>query len=398
MFEKTNRIDNILNSDILTGNEALGMMSLNKLSSIVKIKEKNGFCHDVIMLGSNSYLNVANNPKVKKASKEALEKFGNGMGAVSNYAGICNLHRELEKKIAKFYNCEDAIVFPSGYGTNVGVISALCNCEDIIINDSANHASIFDGCQLSGAEVKVFPHQNMKYLERILERIPDDKTGRLIITDGVFSMDGDIARLDKIVELAQKYKCRLMVDDAHGLGIVGKTGKGSSEFYNVQDKIDLNVGMLSKAPGALGGYCAANRKVIQYLRLYARTYFFSTALPASIVGGLIEVFNLFEKDKAGRKELFQKIEYLKNKLKGAGFEIGSSQSAIVPVMIYDEKKLFKLYQELRYEGVYVNIVTYPAVRRKECRLRLCVMKDLTYKQIDEACNLIIDKGKKYGII
>lgn len=398
LFEKTIRVDKILKSGILTGNEALGMISLNKLSPIVKLKEKDGFCHDVIMLGSNSYLNIANHPKVIEAAKKAVNKFGMGMGAVSNYAGVCDLHKELETRIAKFYNCEDAIVFPSGYGTNIGVISALCNSEDVIINDSANHASIYDGCQLSGAQIKVYPHGNMKYLERILDRIPDNITGRLIITDGVFSMDGDIARLDKITDLAQKYKCKVMVDDAHGIGIVGKTGRGSAQFYNVQDKIDLNVGMLSKAPGGLGGYCAAKKEIIQYLRLYARTYFFSTALPASVAGGLIEVFKLLEKDKAGRIELMQKTDYLKNKLLKAGFTLGNTQSAIIPVMIYDEKKLFKLYQELRLQGVYVNIVTYPATRRKECRLRLCVMKDLTYNQLDIAAQLIINKGKEYQII
>ena len=398
LFDKTKRVDEVLKSGVLTGNEALGMVSLNKLSSIVKLREKNGYKHDVIMLGSNSYLNIQNHPKVLKASKKALEKFGMGMGAVSNYAGICDLHRTLEEKIAQFYGTEDAIVFPSGYGTNIGVISALCNSEDIIINDSANHASIFDGCQLSGAQIKIYPHRNMKYLEKILNRIPDNITGRLIITDGVFSMDGDIAPLNEIVELAQKYNCKIMVDDAHGIGIVGKTGKGSSEFYNVQNKIDLNVGMLSKAPGGLGGYCAAKREIIQYLRLYARTYFFSTAISASVAGGLIEVFNLFEKDKAGRKELMEKTTYLKEKLLKAGFNIGNSQSAIIPVMIYDEAKLFRLYQELRNEGVYVNIVTYPAVRRKECRLRLCVMKDLNYDELNRAANLIIKKGIQYGII
>ena len=398
LFDKTKRVDEVLKSGVLTGNEALGMVSLNKLSPLVKLKEKNGHKHDVIMLGSNSYLNIQNHPKVLDASKKALERFGMGMGAVSNYAGICDLHRTLEEKIAKFYETEDAIVFPSGYGTNVGVISALCNSEDIIINDSANHASIFDGWQLSGAQSKIYRHGNMKYLEKILNRIPDNITGRLIITDGVFSMDGDIAPLNEIVELAHKYNCKIMVDDAHGVGIVGKTGKGSSEFYDVRDKIDLNVGMLSKAPGGLGGYCAAKREIIQYLRLYARTYFFSTAMSASVAGGLIEVFNLFEQDKAGRKELMEKTMYLKEKLLKAGFDIGNSQSAIIPVMIYDETKLFKLYQELRNEGVYVNIVTYPAVRRKECRLRLCVMKDLSYKDLDLASEIIIKKGKQYKII
>lgn len=398
LFDKTKRLDDILKSDILTGYEALGMTSLNKLSSVMKLKEKDGFCHDVIMLGSNSYLNIANNPRVIRAAHKALDEFGLGMGAVSNYAGICNLHKTLEEKIAKFYNTEDAIVFPSGYGANVGIISALCNSEDVIINDSANHASIFDGCALSGAQVKVYPHSNMKYLERILDRIPPETTGRLIITDGVFSMDGDIAYLDKITQLAQKYKCRVMVDDAHGIGIVGKNGRGSASAYGVLDKIDLNVGMLSKAPGGLGGFCAAKREVVQYLRLYARTYFFSTALPSSVVGGLIEVFNLFEHDLAGRKDLLLKTKYLKDILDKAGFNTLNTQSAIIPVMIYDEKKLFQLYKELRYEGVYVNIVTYPATRRKECRLRLCVMKDLSYQELDRAAKIIIQKGKEFGII
>lgn len=398
LLEKTKKLDEVLKSGILTGYEALGMTSLSKLSSIVKIKEKNGFCHDVIMLGTNSYLNIANHPRVIATAKKALEKYGLGMGAVSNYIGICDLHKTLENKIAKFYNCEDSIVFPSGYGTNIGVISALCSKNDIIINDSANHASIMDGCRLSGAQIKIYPHNNMKYLERILDNIPDETTGRLITTDGVFSMDGDIARLDKITTLAQKYKCKVMVDDAHGIGIVGKSGRGSASFYNVQEKIDLNVAMLSKAPGAIGGFCAAKREIIQYLRLYSRTYFFSTALNAPTVGGLIEVFNLLEMDMAGRKELLLKTKYLKEKLLRAGFNIGNSQSAIIPVMIYDEEKLFQLYQELRYEGVYVNIVTYPAVRRKECRLRLCVMKDLAYCELDRAAQIIIKKGLEYGII
>ncbi len=398
LFGKAERVNKVLTSGILTGNEGLGMQLMHKVQPESIIKEKNGKAHSVIMLGSNSYLNLSTNHKVIKAAKDALEKFGYGMGAVSNYAGITDLHRELEQRIADFYNMEDCIVFPSGYGTNVGVISALCHEEDIIINDSANHASIFDGCRLSGAEIKIFPHSNIDYLERILSKIPENKKGRLIITDGVFSMDGDIAKLDKIFDLAQKYNCKVMVDDAHGIGIVGATGRGSAEHHGLLGKIDLNVGMLSKGPGGLGGYCAASKNIVQYLRLYARTYFFSTALPAPIAGGLNEVFKLLEKDKAGRKELLRKTEYLKLQLKDNGFDIGHSESAIVPVMIYNEEILFKLYQELRELGVYVNIVTYPAVRRKECRLRLCMMKDLGFKQIDKAVQIITRKGKEYGII
>ena len=398
LFEKANRVNKVLQSGILTGNEGLGMKLMNKVQPKSIIKEKNGHEHPVIMLGSNSYLNLSTNPKVICASKKALKKFGYGMGAVSNYAGITEIHRELEKRIANFYKAEDCIVFPSGYGTNVGVISALCNEEDIIINDSANHASIFDGCKLSGAEIKIYPHSNMNYLEKILSRIPDNKTGRLIITDGVFSMDGDLAKLDKIVELAQKYNCRVMVDDAHGVGIVGPTGKGTAEYYGLEGEIDLNVGMLSKSPGGLGGYCAANKNIVQYLRLYARSYFFSTALPAPIAGGLNEAFKLMEEDKAGRKKLLKNTQYLKQELKKRGFDIGHSESAIVPVMIYNEEILFRLYEKLRQSGVYVNIVTYPAVRRKECRLRLCGMSKLTKKQIDIAVKIISNKSREYGII
>ena len=398
LFGKADRVNTVLSSEILTGNEGLGMKLMNKVQPKSIIKEKNGKEHPVIMLGSNSYLNLSTNPKVISASKRALNKFGYGMGAVSNYAGITEIHRELETRIANFYKVEDCIVFPSGYGTNVGVISALCNEEDVIINDSANHASIFDGCKLSGAEIKIYPHSNMNYLERILSKIPDNKTGRLIITDGVFSMDGDLAKLDKIVELSKKYNCRVMVDDAHGVGIVGATGKGTAEYYGLEGEIDLNVGMLSKSPGGLGGYCAASKNIVQYLRLYARSYFFSTALPAPLAGGLNEAFKLMEEDNAGRKKLLKNTQYLKNELQKRGFDIGHSESDIVPVMIYNEEILFRLYEELRQSGVYVNIVTYPAVRRKECRLRLCAMSKLTKKQIDIAVKIITNKAREYGII
>lgn len=205
LFGKAKRVDEVLKSGILTGNEALGMPILHKVQPESTLREKDGSEHKVIMLGSNSYLNMTTHPQVMEGARKALEKYGYGMGAVSNYAGVTDLHKELEKRIADFYGAEDAIVFPSGYGTNVGIISALCHEGDIIINDSANHASIFDGCKLSGADIKVFPHGDMKYLERILSRISPEVTGRLIITDGVFSMDGDMAKLDKIVELAEKY-------------------------------------------------------------------------------------------------------------------------------------------------------------------------------------------------
>ena len=398
LFGKCDRVDEVLSSGVLTGNEGLGMITMDKVKPELDIREKDGSVHNVIMLGSNSYLNLSTHPQVMQGAREALEKFGYGMGAVSNYAGITDIHKELEARIAKFHGTEDCIVFPSGYGANIGIVSAICGKNDVIINDAANHASIFDGNVLSGAEIKVFPHRDMKGLERILSRIPAEKTGRLIITDGVFSMDGDMAPLDEIVKLAEKYNCRIMVDDAHGVGVVGPTGRGTAEHYGVMDKIDMHVGMLSKGPGGLGGYCAASRKVVQYLRLYARSYFFSTALPASVAGGLNEVFKLLEVDNAGRKKLWDNINHLKEKLVERGFDIGHSTSAVVPVMVYSEPILFEMYQKLRERGVYVNIVTYPAVRRKECRLRLCAMKDLSFEQIDRAVDIISELGREYGLI
>ncbi len=398
LFEKTRGLDKVLASGAMTGSEGLGVQILEKTGPYVQIKEKSGCEHKVIMLGSNSYLNLTTNKKVCDAAIKAIEKYGYGMGAVSVYAGICDIHKELEKRIANFYNTEDAVLFPSGYGTNIGVISALCSKGDIIINDSANHASIFDGSKLSGADVRVYPHNNMEALEHILKKCEKKNRAKLIITDGVFSMYGDIARLDKICELAQKYNAKVMVDDAHGLGIVGATGRGSAQVYNIGDKIDLHVGMLSKTAGALGGYCATTRKIAQYLRHYARSFFFSTALPAPVAAGLNEVFKLLEHDRAGRKELWENITYLKSKLEKLGFNTGNSQSGIIPIIIGDEAILFKMYQDLRLSGVYTNIVTYPAVRRKECRIRICVMKDLTRDMIDSAVEIIEKTGRKYGVI
>lgn len=398
LFEKTRGLDKVLASGAMTGSEGLGVQILEKTGPYVQIKEKSGCEHKVIMLGSNSYLNLTTNKKVCDAAIKAIEKYGYGMGAVSVYAGICDIHKELEKRIANFYNTEDAVLFPSGYGTNIGVISALCSKEDIIINDSANHASIFDGSKLSGADIRVYPHNNMEALEHILKKCEKKNRAKLIITDGVFSMYGDIARLDKICELAEKYNAKVMVDDAHGLGIVGATGRGSAQVYNIGDKIDLHVGMLSKTAGALGGYCATTRKIAQYLRHYARSFFFSTALPAPVAAGLNEVFKLLEHDRAGRKELWENITYLKSKLEKLGFNTGNSQSGIIPIIIGDEAILFKMYQDLRLSGVYTNIVTYPAVRRKDCRIRICVMKDLTRDMMDGAVEIIEKTGRKYGVI
>lgn len=398
IFEKINDLDTFLTECPPAHIYGLGLQMLGPASHMVKIRESDNEDRDVIMMGSNSYLSLTTHPDVVSASQKACEKYGYGMGAVSLYAGTSDLHRELERLIAEFYDAEDAIIFPCGYSGNVGVVSALCGKGDVVINDSANHASIFDGCVLSGADVKIYIHRNMKHLEKVLQRLPDSQQGRLIITDGVFSMDGDVAPLDEIIALAKQYNARVMIDEAHALGVIGKTGRGTAEKCNCTGKVDITYGTLSKAPAAVGGYCAGNSRLIRYLRYYARTYFFSTSLPAPVVAGLIEVFKLMMSDRSGRGRLWHNIRYMLKGLNGLGFNTGDTESAIIPVIVGDEDKLACFHNDLRHHGIFTNLVSYPAVRRKECRLRISIMNSLTEKEMDQALSVLAELGRRHDII
>jgi len=398
IFRKVDELSVFLREQPPTCIEGLGLQMLGAAAPKARIREEDHPDRDVIMLGSNSYLSLTTHPKVVMASKQACDKYGYGMGAVSLYAGTSVLHRKLEKLIAEFYETEDAIIFPCGYSGNVGVISALCGKGDVIVNDSANHASIFDGCLLSGADIKIFLHRNMMHLEKTLKRLPNDQKGRLIVTDGVFSMDGDVAPLRDIVDLAKKYNARVMIDDAHALGVIGKTGRGTAEKHKCTGEVDITYGTLSKAPAAVGGYCAGNAALIRYLRYYARTYFFSTSLPAPVVAGLIEVFKLIMEDNAGRDKLWNNVDYMIKGLKTLGFNTGNTESAIIPIIIGNEEILGCIHNELRHRGVFTNLVSYPAVRRKECRLRISMMNSLTRSELDEALFILAELGRKYGII
>lgn len=398
ILAKTVRLYDYLSDSPNASEQSLGLESLTGPGPWVQIKNRDHQYQKVIMLGSNSYLDLGRHPQVLAACAQALEKYGYGMGAVSVYAGISDLHTRLEEHIAAFTKSEAAIVFPSGYGANIGLIAALCGPGDVIINDSANHASIYDGCRLSGAEVKIYPHNNTKRLEQVLAKLPGSHKGRLIITDGVFSMHGDLAPLDEIVALAEKYQARLMVDDAHGLGVVGPSGRGTAEVFGVEHLVDLKVSMLSKAPCGLGAFCAGSKEVVNYLKLYARSYFFSTALPAPVAAGLIEVFKLMAADEAGRAQLWRNISYMHEQISKLGFQTNPGRSGIIPIIVGDEDKLARFHQALLAAGVYTNIVTYPAVRRKECRLRLCVMATMTKEDMDLALFHLGDEAKKCGIL
>ena len=378
--------------------EGLGLQLLGPAAPIARIRDPESREQDVIMLGSNSYLSLTTHPAIIEASQRACAKYGHGMGAVSLYAGTTDLHRELEVLIARFYGTEDAVLFPCGYSANVGVISALCGPGDVVINDAANHASLFDGCRLSGADIRIYLHRNMAHLEKILKRLPASRQGRLIITDGVFSMDGDLAPLDRIVQLADQYGARVMIDEAHALGIVGDTGRGTAERFGCGGRVAITCGTLSKTPAAVGGYCAGTRALVRYLRYYARTYFFSTSLPAPVVAGLIEVFKLLLADQAGRPALWKNIRYLRAGLRELGFDTGDTESAVIPVMVGDEDLLARFHNDLRRRGVFTNMVTYPAVRRKECRLRVSVMNSLSVENMDAALAAFAASGRAHGII
>ena len=398
IFEKVEGLSDCLRQQAQPCIDGLGLPLFSAPAPNTPILDDDGRRHDVIMLGSNSYLSLTTHPRVVAAAKRACERYGYGMGAVPLYAGNTPLHRELEETLAAFLGREDVILFPCGYSGNVGVISALCGPGDVIINDAANHVSIFDGARLSGAEIKVYLHRNMQHLERVLRRLPDEAKGRLIVTDGVFSMDGDLAPLDRIMPLARKYGARVMVDDAHGIGVVGPTGRGTPEHFGCLGDVDVLYGTLSKAPGAIGGNCAGSRELVSYLRFYARTYFFSTALPAPVVAGALEVFRLLMEDPGIHEDLWRNVIYMREGLQGLGFDTGHTESAVIPVMVGDEERLARFQNELRHRGVFTNLVTYPAVRRKECRLRVNVMRTLTQEDMDRALQIFAAVGRECGVI
>ena len=398
LFRKVSDLDAHLEAAPPGYLDGLGLQIDGPVTARVPIRERDGTRHEVIMLGSNSYLSLTTHPRVTTACKEACDRFGYGMGAVSLYAGTSTLHRELECRLAAFYGTEDAILFPCGYSGNVGVISALCGPGDAVLNDAANHASIFDGSVLAGAACGIYLHRNMRHLEKLLKRLPVGQKGRLIVTDGVFSMDGDVAPLKEICDLADRYGARVMVDEAHALGVLGATGRGTAEFRGCQGRVDITYGTLSKAPGAIGGYCAGSAALIRYLRFYSRTYFFSTSIPAPIVAGLIEVIKLMTEDAAGRARLWENVRYLRAGLDALGFNTGDTESAIIPVAVGDEEKLAVFHNALRRNGVFTNVVTYPAVRRKECRLRVSVMSAHARADLDEALAVFSRVGRDVGLI
>lgn len=352
----------------------------------------------LINLCSNNYLGFANHPRLKKAAIEAIERYGVGAGAVKTIAGNFSLHSQLESALAEFKREEAVMLFQSGFNCNAGVIQAVTQAGDLIISDELNHASIIDGVRLSRADKAVFKHSDMTDLRRVLETRRSAYNQVLIITDGVFSMDGDLAKLPEIVELAEEFKCMTYVDDAHGSGVLGENGRGTVDHFHLHGRIDFTIGTLSKAFGVIGGYVAGRKVMKEWLSQRARPLLFSTNLTPADVGALLEGVKLLSETDVYTKAVWSNGNYIKEKLKSSGFDIGHSETPITPVFIHDEAKAIAFAKALLLEGVFVSPIVFPTVPKGSARIRLMVSAAHTKEQLDSAIGTLTRVAKSMGIL
>ena len=352
----------------------------------------------VINLSSNNYLGFANHPRLKEKAIEAINHYGVGAGAVRTIVGNMDIHEQLDQKIAQFKKEEAALVFQSGFMCNVGVIQAVTDKGDLIISDALNHASIIDGVKLSKADKAIYKHSDMADLERILKEKRHLYHQVLIITDGVFSMDGDISKLPEIVRLAKQYKALTYVDDAHGSGVLGESGRGTVDHFHLHGQVDFIIGTLSKAIGVVGGYVAGSLAMKQYLLHRGRPLLFSTSLMPSAAAAIIEAFTMLEESTSYTEKLWDNSRYLKAKLKEKGFDIGHSETPITPVMIGDESKTMAFSKALLQHGVYVSGIVFPTVPKGYGRIRIMVSALHEKKDLDQAVDILYHTAKSMQIL
>ena len=353
---------------------------------------------DVIIMCANNYLGLSSHPEVIQAAKDALDSHGFGMSSVRFICGTQNIHKELEEKIANFYGTEDTILYAAAFDANGGLFEPLLNAEDAIISDALNHASIIDGVRLCKAARYRYAHSDMNDLENKLIEA-QDKRFRLVVTDGVFSMDGDIAKLDQICDLAEKYDALVMIDECHSAGFIGATGRGTPEYCNVMGRVDIITGTLGKAlGGAMGGYTTGKKEIIEILRQRSRPYLFSNSLAPSIVGAANKVFDLLSSNTELRDRLDENTKYFKSKIKAAGFDIKQGDSPIVPIMLYDASLSQQFANKLLDEGVYAIGFFYPVVPKGEARIRTQISAAHTKEHLDKAIDAFIKVGKELDVI
>jgi len=357
----------------------------------------------VINLASNNYLGLTTHPKLREAALVATRKYGVGSGAVRTIAGTMKIHMELEEKIARFKNVEACVVFQSGFAANAGAVSAVLGKEDFIISDQLNHASIIDGARLSRAKILVFEHKNIAHAEEQLASVKEQPGRKLLITDGVFSMDGDIGPLPALCDLAEKYGALMMVDDAHASGVLGRNGRGTVDHFKVDGRVDIQVGTLSKAIGALGGYVCGSRDLIEFLYHRARPFLFSTSHPPSVAATCIAAFEVLENEPERIEKLWENTRFWKKELGLLGFDIGGrttpvSETPITPIIIGGGKLTMEFSKELFKEGVLGTGITFPTVPEGKARIRTIMTATHTQDELQQALEVLKRVGRKMGIL
>ncbi|OCA89560.1 glycine C-acetyltransferase [Pradoshia sp. D12] len=358
----------------------------------VKINGEN-----LIQLSSNNYLGLTSHPRLKDAALDAIEEYGVGTGSVRTIAGTMDMHIELEEKLAKFKHTEAALVFQSGFTTNQGVLSAILTQEDVVISDELNHASIIDGIRLTKATRRVYKHVDMNSLEDVLKETQSYRK-RLVVTDGVFSMDGNIAPLPEIVELAEKYDALIMVDDAHASGVLGQNGRGTVNHFGLDGRVHIQVGTLSKAIGVLGGYVASSRTLVDYLIHKGRPFLFSTSHPPAVTMANIEAIDVLLEEPELIERLWENTKFFKEGLEFMGFNTGKSETPITPIIVGDEALTNKLSNKLMEYGVFAQGIAFPTVAKGHARVRTIVTAEHSKEELAKALNAFEKAGKELGII
>lgn len=356
---------------------------------------------EVINLSSNNYLGLATDPRLVEAAHKAIDSHGVGSGAVRTIVGTQDLHRTLEEKLARFKRTEAVLVYQSGFTANAGTVAAILTKDDVVVSDELNHASIIDGCRLSRAAIKVYPHADMEGLRQKLEEARQTvrEGGRiLVVTDGVFSMDGDIAPLPDVVRLAREFGAITMVDDAHASGVLGDHGRGSVDHWGLHGQVDIQVGTLSKAIGVLGGYVAGSRTLIEYLLQRARPILFSTSHPPAVTAACIEAIRIMEESDDLIRRLWENTRFFQEELRALGFDTGKTQTPITPVIVGEETKAMALSDQLFEEGVFAQGIAYPTVPRGKARVRAIVTAEHTQDDLKRAVEAFGRVGRRLGII
>ncbi|MCL6506796.1 MAG: glycine C-acetyltransferase [Bryobacteraceae bacterium] len=353
---------------------------------------------EVINLASNNYLGLTNHPRLIEAALQATRELGVGSGAVRSIAGTMAIHMELERRIARFKKTEAAVVFQSGFAANAGTVAAILTPDDHIISDELNHASIIDGCRLSKARIHIFPHKNVAAAARILEELAGAPGRKLLITDGVFSMDGDIAPLPELVELAEQHGAIMMVDDAHASGVLGSNGRGTVDHFGLHGRVHIQVGTLSKAVGVLGGYVCGNRDLIEFLYHRARPFLFSTSHPPAVAAACLAAFDILEQEPERIEQLWRNTAYFKQALQAAGFDTGASETPITPIMVGEASRAHEFSRALFEEGVFAVGIGYPTVPKGKARVRTIVTATHTREQLDRAADILARVARRLGIL